>query len=157
MVVADLFPSIVNPSVDGAGLIRALRDAALDVGYSWAPDHNDPRSTGVSPFAMHIRDGQRVSSNHAWIDPPAIDQIWRSAATCTWIVSSSEAHELSVSLTRGANIDSHLAERWCSALERRILLRCCGAPESVHEKTCQRSAWTPLSMRPSESELKIMP
>ncbi|MGO1182351.1 MAG: GMC family oxidoreductase [Micrococcaceae bacterium] len=62
-------PVYREPERGWGGIDRALRDAALDVGYSWAPDHNDPRSTGVSPFAMHIRDGQRVSSNHAWIDP----------------------------------------------------------------------------------------
>ncbi|GGH45777.1 GMC family oxidoreductase [Microbacterium album] len=63
------FPVYREPESGWGGIDRALRDAALDAGYAWAPDHNDPASTGVSPFAMHIRDGLRVSTNHAWLDP----------------------------------------------------------------------------------------
>ncbi|UOR03445.1 GMC family oxidoreductase N-terminal domain-containing protein [Leucobacter allii] len=63
------FPVYREPESGWGGIDRALREAALDAGYAWAPDHNDPASTGVSPFAMHIRDGLRVSTNHAWIEP----------------------------------------------------------------------------------------
>lgn len=47
----------------------ALRDAALDLGYGWSDDHNAPESTGVSPFAMNVRDGARVSTNDAYLEP----------------------------------------------------------------------------------------
>jgi choline dehydrogenase len=47
----------------------ALRDAALALGYGWADDHNAPETTGVSPWAMNVRDGQRVSTNDAYLDP----------------------------------------------------------------------------------------
>ncbi|PRI10775.1 GMC family oxidoreductase [Leucobacter massiliensis] len=63
------FPVYREPESGWGGMDRALRDAALDAGHPWAPDHNDPASSGVSPFAMHIRDGLRVSTNHAWLDP----------------------------------------------------------------------------------------
>jgi len=63
------FPVYREPEQGWGGMDAALRDAAVDAGHPWAPDHNDPRSTGVSPFAMHIRDGLRVSTNHAWLDP----------------------------------------------------------------------------------------
>jgi len=47
----------------------ALRDAALAQGYGWADDHNAPESTGVSPWAMNMRNGQRVSTNDAYLEP----------------------------------------------------------------------------------------
>ncbi|MDX2376366.1 GMC family oxidoreductase N-terminal domain-containing protein [Microbacterium sp. LRZ72] len=62
------FPVYREPETGWGGIDKALRDAALDAGHDWSPDHNDPTSSGVSPFAMHIRDGLRVSSNHAWLD-----------------------------------------------------------------------------------------
>lgn len=50
-------------------LDRALRDAALDLGYGSSADHNAPDSTGVSPYAMNARDGRRVSTNDAYLEP----------------------------------------------------------------------------------------
>lgn len=48
---------------------RALREAALDLGYGWADDHNAPDSTGVSPYAINNRQGVRVSTNDAYLEP----------------------------------------------------------------------------------------
>lgn len=50
-------------------LHRALREAALDLGYGWADDHNAPEGTGVSPWAMNMREGRRVSTNDAYLEP----------------------------------------------------------------------------------------
>jgi choline dehydrogenase len=47
----------------------ALRDAALDLGYGWVDDHNAPEGTGVSPWAMNMRNGRRVSTNDAYLEP----------------------------------------------------------------------------------------
>jgi choline dehydrogenase-like flavoprotein len=47
----------------------ALRDAALDLGYGWVDDHNAPEGTGVSPWAMHMGNGRRVSTNNAYLEP----------------------------------------------------------------------------------------
>ena len=47
----------------------ALRDAALASGHSWHDDHNAPGSTGVSPYAINSRDGRRVTTNDAYLDP----------------------------------------------------------------------------------------
>jgi len=49
-------------------LDRAFRTAALDLGYSWAEDHNAPDSTGVSPYAMNRRAGKRVSTNDGYLE-----------------------------------------------------------------------------------------
>jgi choline dehydrogenase len=47
---------------------QALGEAALDLGHRWAPDHNAPHALGVSPYAIHSRDGVRVSTNDAYLD-----------------------------------------------------------------------------------------
>jgi 5-(hydroxymethyl)furfural/furfural oxidase len=47
----------------------AFRDAAMDVGHPWCDDHNAPASTGVSPFAMNIAGGRRVSTNDGYLEP----------------------------------------------------------------------------------------
>jgi choline dehydrogenase-like flavoprotein len=47
----------------------ALRDAALDLGYGWVDDRNAPEGTGVSPWAMNMWNGRRVSTNDADLEP----------------------------------------------------------------------------------------
>lgn len=47
----------------------ALREAALDLGYGWEPDHNAPAGSGVSTYAINSRDGVRVSINDGYLEP----------------------------------------------------------------------------------------
>jgi choline dehydrogenase len=47
----------------------ALAEAALDAGFAWAADHNAPGAFGVSPYAINSRDGARVSTNDAYLEP----------------------------------------------------------------------------------------
>lgn len=47
----------------------ALREAALDLGYGWNPDHNAPEGSGVSTYAINSRDGVRVSVNDGYLEP----------------------------------------------------------------------------------------
>ncbi len=47
----------------------ALREAALDLGYGWDPDHNAPEGSGVATYAINSRDGARVSINDAYLEP----------------------------------------------------------------------------------------
>jgi choline dehydrogenase len=47
----------------------ALAHAALDGGFAWAADHNAPHAFGVSPYAINSRDGARVSTNDAYLEP----------------------------------------------------------------------------------------
>lgn len=62
-------PVYREPVKGWGGVDLAFRDAALDVGYGWADDHNSPGATGVSPFAMNICRGRRVSVNDGYLDP----------------------------------------------------------------------------------------
>lgn len=48
---------------------RGLREAALACGYPWKPDLNAPRGEGVSCYPINIRDGQRVTTNDAYLEP----------------------------------------------------------------------------------------
>jgi choline dehydrogenase len=57
------------PQADWGPMDRALRDAALDLGYGWADDHNAPGSTGVSPYAIDSLDQKRVSTNDGYLEP----------------------------------------------------------------------------------------
>ena len=48
---------------------RALRSAALDLGYPEDPDHNAPEGHGVATYAINSRDSKRVSINDAYLEP----------------------------------------------------------------------------------------
>jgi len=62
-------PVYREPQEGWGGVDHAFREAVLDAGWPWADDHNAPDSTGLSPFAMNIRDGRRVSTNDGYLEP----------------------------------------------------------------------------------------
>ncbi len=59
-----------RPPLDGWGVVDlAVREAALAAGHAWCEDHNAPAGTGASPYAASVRDGCRVSTNDAYLEP----------------------------------------------------------------------------------------
>jgi 5-(hydroxymethyl)furfural/furfural oxidase len=52
------------PPLDGA-----LREAMVDLGYPLCDDYHAAGATGVSRIALTLRDGHRVSTNDAYLDP----------------------------------------------------------------------------------------
>lgn len=50
-------------------LDRALGEAAGDAGYPYCGDYNVAGDEGFSPCALTVRDGRRVSSNDAYLEP----------------------------------------------------------------------------------------
>lgn len=61
---------IWRPPVDTWGVFDlAFRDATFEAGHPWCDDHNAPGSTGLSPYAASVRDGRRVSTNDAYLEP----------------------------------------------------------------------------------------
>ena len=58
-----------TPLQEWGAVDLAMRDAALDLDYGWAEDHNAPYSTGVSPYAFNARNQIRVSTNDAYLEP----------------------------------------------------------------------------------------
>jgi 5-(hydroxymethyl)furfural/furfural oxidase len=57
------------PTEDWGPVDRALRGAALALGYGWNEDHNAPEGTGVSPYAINSVAGRRVSTNDGYLEP----------------------------------------------------------------------------------------
>src|SRR4051794_2659134 len=57
------------PIPDWGNVDRALRGAALGLGYGWCDDHNAPMGTGVSPYAINSIAGRRVSTNDGYLEP----------------------------------------------------------------------------------------
>jgi choline dehydrogenase len=47
----------------------AFRQAALDLGYGWSEDHNAPDAAGAAAFGVNSRNGVRVTTNDAYLDP----------------------------------------------------------------------------------------
>lgn len=48
---------------------RGLRDAALAAGYRWCTDVNGPDGEGVACYPINSRDGRRISTNEAYLEP----------------------------------------------------------------------------------------
>lgn len=66
---AGPIPVYRAPQDEWGAVDLALRDAVLAMGHPWHDDHNAPGSTGLSPYAINSRDGRRVTTNDAYIDP----------------------------------------------------------------------------------------
>lgn len=58
-----------TPLDDWGPVDRALRDAALDLGYPWTADLNAPTAEGVTTYAINSRNGRRVSTNDGYLEP----------------------------------------------------------------------------------------
>lgn len=52
-----------------SALDSAFSDASLALGHPWAPDHNAPGAEGVSPFALNVVDGARITTNDGYLLP----------------------------------------------------------------------------------------
>lgn len=61
---------IERPDREAMGPVDvALAEAAVALGYGWCEDHNAPGATGASPAAHNSRDGVRVTTNDAYLEP----------------------------------------------------------------------------------------
>jgi choline dehydrogenase-like flavoprotein len=55
--------------LEDAPFDRAVRTAMVELGYPVCDDYHAPGATGVSRWALTIRDGRRVSTNDAYLEP----------------------------------------------------------------------------------------
>lgn len=62
-------PVLRAPEASWGAVDLALKDAALAAGYPWNPDLNAPAGEGVSCYPINSRDGRRVSTNEAFLEP----------------------------------------------------------------------------------------
>lgn len=55
---------------EGRGTMdTSFHAAAISIGHPDAPDHSRPHTLGISPFAMNVIDGRRVTTGDGYINP----------------------------------------------------------------------------------------
>jgi hypothetical protein len=57
------------PEAELGAVDRAMREAALALGYPASADHNEPNTSGVSRFASNTSAERRISTNDAYLEP----------------------------------------------------------------------------------------
>jgi 5-(hydroxymethyl)furfural/furfural oxidase len=102
---------------------RGLRDAALASGYKWNPDLNAATGEGVSCYPFNVRNGRRISTNEAFLEPargrPNLE-----------IIGGALVDRVLVEDGRATGVRVHVADRgWVDIAAREILL-CAGAIHS---------------------------
>jgi 5-(hydroxymethyl)furfural/furfural oxidase len=75
-------PVYREPEPGWGGADRALQEAGADLGHPWMDDSNAPDTTGVGRLAMNIREGRRVSTNDAYLEPARGRANLRIAGDC---------------------------------------------------------------------------
>ena len=101
---------------------QALGEAALDLGHRWAPDHNAPGALGVSPYAINSRDGVRVSTNDAYLEPN------RDRANLS-IIGDAHVDRVLFEGNRAVGVRFQHGGQW-QELRARVVLLCAGAVHS---------------------------
>ena len=118
---------------------RAMKDAAIGLGYGWCEDHNAPEGTGASPYAINSRNGLRISTNDGYLEPArgrANLTIVGNAVVDTLSFEGNRAHANGVSVT--------IAGEKKSVRARREVLLCAGAIHSP--AVLQRSGVGPAAL-----------
>ncbi len=102
---------------------RGLRDAALAAGYPWNPDLNARTGEGVSCYPYNSRDGRRVSTNEAFLEParqrPNLE-----------IVGGALVDRVLIADGRACGVRAHLQGRGWVEIGAREVLLCAGAVHS---------------------------
>jgi 5-(hydroxymethyl)furfural/furfural oxidase len=57
------------PREEWGPLDEALAESAAAQGHAWCEDHNAPTGTGISPYGINAREGARVTTNDAYLEP----------------------------------------------------------------------------------------
>jgi choline dehydrogenase len=111
------------PEAQWGAVDRGLRDAALALGYPWNPDLNDPEAEGVSGYPINSRDGQRITTNQAYLEPargrPNLE-----------ILGGALVDKVLVADGRASGVRVHLADRGWTEIAAREVLLCAGAVHS---------------------------
>ncbi len=118
---------------------RAMKDAAIGLGYGWCEDHNAPEGTGASPYAINSRQGLRISTNDGYLEPArgrANLTIVGNAVVDTLSFEGNRPHANGVQVTVGREKRSVRA--------RREVLLCAGAIHSP--AVLQRSGIGPAAL-----------
>jgi choline dehydrogenase len=101
---------------------KGLREAALALGYPWNPDLNAPSGEGVSCYPINSRDGHRVSTNDAFLEPA------RGRENLE-IVGGALVDRVLIAGRRATGVRVRIAGLWTEIAAREVLL-CAGAIHS---------------------------
>jgi choline dehydrogenase/5-(hydroxymethyl)furfural/furfural oxidase len=101
---------------------NALADAALGLGYPWCEDHNAPTATGVSPFGLNARDGARVTTNDAYLEPVR-------ERTNLQVLGGATVDRVLVDAGRATGVRARVENEWIDIRAQRVVL-CAGAIHS---------------------------
>ena len=101
---------------------NALADAALGLGYPWSEDHNAPTATGVSPFGLNARDGARVTTNDAYLEPAR-------ERTNLRVIGGATVDRVLVEAGRATGVRARVENDWFDVRAQRVVL-CAGAIHS---------------------------
>jgi 5-(hydroxymethyl)furfural/furfural oxidase len=101
---------------------NALADAALGLGHPWCEDHNAPTATGVSPFGLNARDGARVTTNDAYLEPAR-------ERTNLRVVGGATVDRVLVEAGRATGVRVRVEDDWIDVRAEGIVL-CAGAIHS---------------------------
>lgn len=66
-------PIYRTPEESWGSVDAALKASATEAGMPWAEDLNAPGATGVSPYPINSREGRRVTTNDAYLEPARTD------------------------------------------------------------------------------------
>ena len=111
-----------DPLEQWGAVSRAVREAALALGYEWSDDHNAPHSTGVTPWASNSRAGRRISTNDAYLEPA------RSRPNLE-ILGDALVDRVEFTGRRATGVRVRIGKSWTSIRGREVAL-CAGAIHS---------------------------
>jgi choline dehydrogenase/5-(hydroxymethyl)furfural/furfural oxidase len=98
---------------------HALAESAAAEGHGWCEDHNAPTGTGVSPYAISARDGARVTTNDAYLDPAR-------ERTNLRVIGDATVDRVLLESGRAVGVRARIAGEWVEVRADKVVL-CAGA------------------------------
>jgi 5-(hydroxymethyl)furfural/furfural oxidase len=115
-------PVVRLPRDEWGPVDHALAERALGLGYPWCDDHNAPRGTGVSPYALNARSGSRVTANDGYLEPARERPNLR-------VVGDALVDRVLVEGDRAVGVRVRVGETWIEVRAAGVVL-CAGAVHS---------------------------
>jgi 5-(hydroxymethyl)furfural/furfural oxidase len=98
---------------------EALAESAAAQGHGWCEDHNAPTGTGISPYGISARDGARVTTNDAYLEPA------RDRANLR-VIGGATVDKVLVERSRAAGVRARIGGEWVEVRAQGVVL-CAGA------------------------------
>jgi choline dehydrogenase/5-(hydroxymethyl)furfural/furfural oxidase len=98
---------------------HALAESAAAQGHGWCADHNAPTGTGISPYAISARDGARVTTNDAYLDPAR-------ERTNLRVIGDATVDRVLLESGQAAGVRARIAGEWIEVRADNVVL-CAGA------------------------------